>query len=230
MRPCPTAFALVLVGAAFAALAPPQAARLAHTDLFHRGDNGVNTYRIPALVQTKHGTLIAVADARYDSPHDLPARIALVLRRSFDRGMHWEPARTIAAVPAGGVGDASVLLDHSNGRVWCFFNYGPPGIGFPNAQPGTVTGPTTLHLHAMHSDDAGATWSAPVDLTPQVKDPAWQAMFATSGTDIQTRNGRFLVPLDVRFAQGVIHALNAYRDDHGQTWKRGQFIGTGTHQ
>jgi sialidase-1 len=80
----------------------------------------------------------------------------------------------------------------------------------------------------MYSDDDGATWSQPVDLTPQVKDPSWQAMFAASGTDIQTSRGRFLVPLVVRDAEGVIHSANAYSDDHGKTWKRGVFIGSNT--
>ncbi|HVJ07247.1 MAG TPA: sialidase family protein [Acidisarcina sp.] len=200
----------------------------AQEDLFNQGENHVHTYRIPALLETRKGVLLAVADARPDDNHDLPAHISLVIRRSFNHGKDWEPAHTLQAVKEGGVGDSSLLLDRSNGRVWCFFNYGPPGIGFHNALPGAVTGPTTLQLHAIYSDDDGATWSEPVDLTPQVKDPAWQAMFAASGTDIQTSTGRFLVPLVVRDGHHVIHSVNAYSDDHGKTWKVGEFIGVGT--
>ena len=197
-------------------------------DLFHRGDDGVNTYRIPALVETGKGTLIAVVDARHDNSNDLPGRISLVMRRSFDHGVDWEPARTIEEVKDGGVGDASLLLDRSNGRVWCFFTYGPPGIGFRTARPGAVTGPTTLQIHAMHSDDEGASWSDAEDLTPQLKDATWQAVFAASGTDIQTRSGRFLMPLVVRDGEGVLHSANAYSEDHGKSWKAGAFIGEGT--
>lgn len=65
--------------------------------------------------------------------------------------------RTILVVEKGGVGDASLLLDHSNGRVWCFHTYGPPGIGFRASKPDTRTGSTTLQVHAMYSDDDGAT-------------------------------------------------------------------------
>ncbi|MEO6910002.1 MAG: sialidase family protein, partial [Edaphobacter sp.] len=140
----------------------------------------------------------------------------------------WEPMRTILAVEKGGVGDASLLLDRSNGRIWCFHAYGPPGIGFQTSKPGTKTGATTLQVHAMYSDDEGATWSSPVDLTPQIKDPGWQAIFATSGTDIQTSSGRFLVPLVIRDEKGLLHSLNAYSDDHGKTWKHGEPIGEGT--
>jgi len=204
------------------------AAPVEQVDLLHQGDGGVHTYRIPALVETKKGTLIAVADARFENPRDLPGRIALVVRRSFDRGRTWSPQRTIRQVAEGGAGDASLLLDRDTGRVWCFFAYGPPGIGWPTAKPGERTGANTLQIHAMWSGDDGATWSEPVDLTPQIKDPVWVAMFATSGTAIQTSTGRFLVPLVVRGPDGVVSSRNTYSDDHGKTWKAGAAIGPGT--
>jgi sialidase-1 len=171
---------------------------------------------------------MAVADARHDSARDLPAKISLVMRTSRDRGRTWSRTVTIRQVPEGGVGDASLLLDRRTGRVWCFHSYGPPGIGFGTAKPGTRTGPTTFQFHAMFTDNEGATWSAPRDLTPQVKDPPWQAMFATSGTHIQTSAGRYLVPMVVRDAQGIVSSRNAYTDDSGETWRIGAAIGPGT--
>ena len=220
----------VLVGlcAMAGVLSAADAPSFRQIDVFHQGENGVHTYRIPALIETRDGVLIAVADARYDNGRDLPNHISLVMRRSLDGGTHWEGMRVIRESKEGGVGDASLLLDHSNGRVWCFHNYGPPGIGFQNAKPGTRTGPDTLHFEAIYSDDSGETWSGPVDLTPQVKDPAWQAMFAASGTDVQISTGRFLVPLVIRDAKGILHSLNAYSDDHGKTWRAGSPIGQGT--
>lgn len=220
--------AAVLFVLAAPAFAYSHAPFFSQVDLFHQGEDRVNTYRIPALVQTRDGTIIAVVDARHDSDHDLPARISLVMRRSLDGGKTWGPMRTILAVPEGGVGDASLLLDRSNGRVWCFHAYGPPGIGFNTAKPGATTGATTLQIHAMYSDDDGGTWSKDIDLTPQIEDPAWQAAFATSGTDIQLKSGRLLVPLVVRDAKSLMHDVNAYSDDHGKSWKVGQFVGVGT--
>jgi sialidase-1 len=61
-----------------------------------------------------------------------------------------------------------------------------------------------------------------------LKNPGWQAVFATSGTDIQTQSGRFLVPLVARDAATVIHSVNAYSDDHGKSWKVGELIGDRT--
>src|SRR6185437_7448011 len=224
----PARSALLLVLAAVCPLIAGNVPFFSQNDIFREGDNGVHTYRIPALIETRNGVLIAVADARHDSDRDLPANISLVMRRSLNEGQDWEAPRTIQKVKKGGVGDASLLLDRSTGRIWCFFNYGPPGIGFLTAKPGTRTGATTLQLHAIHSDNDGATWSEAVDLTPQVKEPSWQGMFATSGTDIQISSGRFLVPLVVRDGQGIVHSLNAYSDNHGKTWKHGEPIGEGT--
>jgi sialidase-1 len=201
---------------------------LTRFDLFHQGDEGVNTYRIPALIETPKGTLMAVADARHDSARDLPAKISLVMRTSRDRGRTWSRTVTIRQVPEGGVGDASLLLDRRTARVWCFHSYGPPGIGFGTAKPGARTGPTTFQFHAMFTDNEGVTWSDPRDLTPQVKDPSWQAMFSTSGTHIQNSAGRYLVPMVVRDAQGVVSSRNAYTDDAAETWRIGAAIGPGT--
>lgn len=219
---------LILLLASLSAFAQPPAPFFYQMDLFHQGEGGVNTYRIPALLQTKNGTLIAVVDARQDSPHDLPARISLVMRRSLDGGKTWQPARTILAVPEGGVGDPSLLLDRSSGRVWCFHAYGPPGIGFTNSKSGSATGRNTIQIHALYSDDDGAVWSKDKDLTPQIKHPDWHGAFAVSGTDIQLKSGRLLVPLVLRDRNGTMHSANAYSDDHGMTWRSGKFIGEDT--
>jgi len=186
--------------------------------LFTRGQNGVHTYRIPALLEARNHTLLAVADARQDSEDDLPGKISLVLRRSTDQGRTWSPIQTLHAVPEGGVGDPALLLDPS-GRIWCFFAYGPPGIGFRTAKPGPLTGPEVLQLHAMSSDDDGHTWSAPTDLTPQLRDPSWHAFFVSSGTHFVTSNGRYILPLVVRDANQQVTARNACSDDRGITWR-----------
>lgn len=206
----------------------PAAQALEQIDLFHAGEGGVHTYRIPALVQTATGVLIAVADARRKSGRDLPNDIALVMRRSLDGGRTWSPAKILREVQSGGVGDASLLLDRKTGRVWCFHAYGPPGIGTFESKPGTTTGPTTMQLHAIYSDDQGVTWSPPRDLTPKFKDPRWMGLFATSGTNIQISTGRYLLPLVVRGAGGELSSRNIYSDDGGDSWKTGAMIESGT--
>jgi len=218
--------ALLLVAAPL--LGARRSPRFEQIDLFRQGDGGVHTYRIPALAETRKGTLLAVVDARQDNSRDLPGRISLVMRRSRDRGRTWSPVRTLRAVKEGGVGDASLLVDRKTGRIWCFHAYGPPGVGFPTSQAGSTTGPTTLQVHAIHSDDDGASWSEAVDLTPQIKDPSWRAIFATSGANFETSRGRYLAPMVVKDAGGAVTARNAYSDDRGRTWRIGPAIGPET--
>lgn len=203
----------------FPALALGKTPDFEQIDLFRQGDAGVHTYRIPALLETRSGTLLAVTDARHENDHDLPGRISILIRRSRNQGRTWTAPTTLREVPAGGVGDASLLLDPRTGRIWCFHAYGPPGIGFLTAQAGATTGTQTLQFHATHSDDDGLTWSAPVDLTPQVKAREWRALFATSGTHFVTSKGRYLVPLVVRDGDGQLAARNAFSDDSGRSWQ-----------
>jgi sialidase-1 len=197
-----------------------------NVDLFRQGEAGVHTYRIPALIETRNGTLLAVADARHNSTRDLPGRISLVVRRSADKGRTWTPMQTLREVPEaeGGVGDASLLLDRRTGRIWCFHAYGPPGVGFFESTP-----EKPLQVHAVHSDDDGITWSSPVNLTSQLMLPGFHGIFVTSGTLLQTRAGRMLLPLVVRdSAAKTMHARNAYSDDGGKSWRVGAAIGPDT--
>src|SRR6185312_6533251 len=99
-----TKSAVLLVAMAVCPLLAGAAAPFfSQTDVFREGDNGVHTFRIPALIETQKGVLIAVADARHDSDRDLPGDISLVMRRSFDAGKNWEAAKTIQKVKEGGV-------------------------------------------------------------------------------------------------------------------------------
>src|SRR4051812_35975647 len=62
------------------------------TDLFEAGTNGYEIYRIPGLVATPKGTLLAYCEARKTAGGDW-GQIDIFLRRSPDGGKTWEPAR-----------------------------------------------------------------------------------------------------------------------------------------
>ncbi|GHH66842.1 hypothetical protein GCM10017673_13040 [Streptosporangium violaceochromogenes] len=185
--------------------------------------------RIPGMAVTNDGTIIAVADARVDGSYDLGGgtnNIQLVLMRSTDDGLTWEPPRVIhhAATTSEGAGDPSVLVDRSTGAVYVFYTYSPrPGVGFWAAGSGSnaANDPDSLHIQYIKSTDDGAGWSSPVELNPSVKDPAWQQLFASSGHGVQTSGGRLVQPIVYRDAAGVSRAANIYSDDHGATWRRG---------
>ncbi|MEU4421747.1 exo-alpha-sialidase [Actinoplanes sp. NPDC024001] len=198
-----------------------------------RYDGTVASVRIPGMAVTNNGTVIAVADARVDGSYDLGGgtnNIQIAMLRSTDGGRTFESPRVIhaPATTREGAGDPSLLVDRVTGTVYCFFTYSNrPGISFWSGSSGSnsATDPNSLRLQYISSRDHGATWSAPVELNPAVKDPAWQQVFFSSGHGIQTSTGRLIQPIAYRDAAGTSHAADIYSDDHGVTWRRGGSAG-----
>ena len=78
--------------------------------VFRKGENGVHTYRIPAIVQTKAGTVLAFAEARHNSGSDT-GDIDLVLKRSTDGGKTWGPIITVWDDAENVCGNPSPVVD-----------------------------------------------------------------------------------------------------------------------
>ncbi|AZA11326.1 sialidase family protein [Corynebacterium gerontici] len=84
----------------------------------------------------------------------------------------------------------------------------------------------SAYVQVITSDDEGASWSAPVDITAQIKEP-WMRFIGTSpGNGIQLRHGkhagRILVPAYFNHEEGKTFSCCAiFTDDAGQTWRRG---------
>jgi len=93
-----SAMGLLLIGLVFGALAAPEPARFvqASTDVFLGGEAGYHTYRIPSLIVTEHGTVLAFCEARKDGLHDT-GDIDIVLRRSVDSGRTWGPMELVTS-------------------------------------------------------------------------------------------------------------------------------------
>ena len=117
----------------------------------------MTTFRIPALVTSNKGTLIAVCDARVDQSGDLPNNIDLVMRKSFNNGKTWTLLKKIVDFPGTeGAADGSLLVDRETGSIWLFYVYAPEGIGWKQSKPG-LDGPT-FQLHLLKSENDGETW------------------------------------------------------------------------
>lgn len=193
--------------------------------------------RIPALAVGNRGTVIATMDARVDGSYDLGGgtnNIQIAMTRSTDGGATFSRPKIIAKTPTAseGSGDPSLLVDRVTGTIFCFYTYAPaPGVGYFGSTPGDTseTSTTNTHIRYVASTDDGATWSAPVDLNPQVRKPEWAGMFASSGHGIQLASGRLVQPIVFRDG-GVSHASNIYSDDHGATWRNGTTAGSGVNE
>ncbi|MFI6517690.1 exo-alpha-sialidase [Spirillospora sp. NPDC050679] len=193
--------------------------------------------RIPALAVTNGGTVVALADARVDGSYDLGGGtndIQLAMVRSTDGGATFSTPKIIAKAPTAsqGYGDPSLIVDRITGKLFAFFTYSPkPGVGYYGSTAGdtSATATTNTHIRYITSTDDGATWSAPVDLNPQVRKADWAGMFASSGHGVQFASGRLVQPIVYRDASGD-HASNIYSDDHGATWHNGTTAGTGVNE
>lgn len=114
---------------------------LVHKELFYPGLNGCANYRIPSIITTNKGTLIAAVDARVDRAGDNPNNIDKYIRRSEDNGDTWEPIQVLVDYPGRGdegsaACDPAMLQDSDTGTIWMIFNHTPAGIGLWNSKPG----------------------------------------------------------------------------------------------
>jgi sialidase-1 len=204
------------------ALTPP-------VDVARWEEDQYRRFRIPALEQTLSGTLIAAFDGRA-SMGDLPTPgIGVVLRRSVDEGGTWTPLQSLHAHPTWSGGDPSLLVDRVTGHVLCFFTSSKDAGYAASGTGNDPEDPSITQLDLAVSEDEGLTWTTR-RITPEVKDPAWAGMFASSGAGIQLRHGphagRLLQQYVVRIDDGNF-TVTAYSDDHGETWQHGEPVGPG---
>lgn len=197
------------------------------------GQDNCDTYRIPGLVSTARGTLMAVYDNRYRNSRDLQDDVDVGMSRSTDGGRTWEPMKVIMDMEEwggrpeeeNGVGDPCILFNHETGTVWVaalwlsgFREQAAWNASGPGSEP-SETGQFLL----VRSDDDGITWSEEINITPQIKDPAWRLMFQGPGNGITLADGTMVFPAQFRDADGIPHSTIVWSRDKGANWN----IGTG---
>ena len=195
----------------------------------HAGDDGSAAFRIPGLVTTNKGTLLGVYDVRYNSSVDLQEHVDVGLSRSTDGGKTWEKMRLPLAfgetggLPAAqnGVGDPSILFDDQRNTVWVIAAW-THGMGNQRAwwssHPG-MDQATTAQLVMAKSTDDGKTWSAPINITQQVKQPSWYFLLQGPGRGITMSDGTLVFPIQYIAADRIPCAGIMYSKDGGNTWK-----------
>lgn len=269
---------------------------LSSAALFDSGYASSSNYRIPSMLKTAAGTLIAGADQRKSSSADSPNDINFAIRRSTDGGATWSAAQVLLDYPGTGENGASVIdsvlvQDATTGRIFAVIDRFPGGGGQANAQVGTgfdsgkkrlfdsggaefrldssgvvttaggaatsysvaangdvtASGSPAGNIHTkpgvdpaqalyeyrtaymvvIHSDDEGATWSQPVDITTQVKADWMRFIGNGPGSGIQLKNGthagRILVPIyfnNATSGANIYSSAMIYSDDGGATWQR----------
>ena len=178
-------------------------------ELFSSEENEeVSCYRIPSIITTSNGDLIAAIDERVQSCGDLKWNrdINIVIRRSDDNGNSWSEIERVVDFPMDkSVSDPSMIYDRKTKKIFLFFNY----MDLESEKD-------VYYLKYVTSSDNGITWSKPVDITNQISKPGWEKdfKFITSGRGIQTNKGDLLHCL-VNLNNGT-HVFGS--KDHGKTW------------
>ncbi|WP_405746250.1 exo-alpha-sialidase [Streptomyces sp. NBC_01525] len=223
-----TAVALTLLPAAPAGAAARSAAPPGGFDqrvLFSAAqDPGYACFRIPALVRSVRGTLLAFAEGRAHDCGDA-GDIDLVLKRSTDGGRTWGPLQVATEGGGDTHGNPAPVVDRRTGRIVLAETYNKG-----RADGLSCATPCERTPHLQYSDDDGATWSAPRDLTRALRPAGWNSWYATGPVHgIQlTRGhhaGRLVLGVNAEsYAGGRVtanHAALVHSDDGGTTWRLG---------
>lgn len=170
--------------------------------LFRANTGGYYCYRIPSLVVTPRGTILAICEARKNNCRD-HGDVDLVLRRSETNGETWSPMQVIHDAGSRTAGNPCPVVSERDGTIWLPFCR------------------DNKEILLMRSVDDGLTWSQPKDITDEGKHPAWPWVGTGPGHGLQLRSGRLLVPSwgDVEPQLGKVQfSYMLYSDDHGKSW------------
>ncbi|MEW9549897.1 exo-alpha-sialidase [Nonomuraea sp. NPDC050783] len=200
---------------------------------YRRASEGYHTFRIPAAVATRAGTVLAFAEGRRGSAGD-SGHIDLVLKRSEDGGRTWGPLQVVATEPDGGTAGNPAPVVLSDGRILLVHVRQGPGATEEKIRRGQVPAAAGRRVFTQVSEDDGVTWTTPREITDQVKKPEWRWYATTPGHAIELREGpyagRVVVPANHSLppAGGDDGTEGAYNgghallsDDGGRTWRIG---------
>jgi sialidase-1 len=193
------------------------------TNVFVSGVGGYHTYRIPSLIVTTRGTLLAFAEGRKGGSSDA-GDIDLLLRRSTDQGRSWLAPQTIWNEGPNTCGNPCPVLDRDTGAIWLLLTWNRGDD--PEADIIAQRSKDTRRIFVTSSTDDGATWSSPREITRAVKLTNWTWYATGPGAGIQMAHGphrgRLVIPCDhIEAGTQLYFSHVIYSDDSGKTWKLG---------
>lgn len=206
---CPPMLAPITVGTA--------------VDVFVGGTGPNPVYRIPAITKAGH-RLLAFAEGRA-ALGDIGTN-DLVLATNDDGGLTWSAPRTVLDLADRSINNPCVVTLHAGehaGRVLVIVQSYPADT-HEHKQATGLDGPGVCRVHLLTSDDAGATWSEPRDVTASMRRAEAPTVASGPGAAIQLREGAHAGRIVVPFNQGPYGQWTVYTcfsDDGGATWSMG---------
>lgn len=194
-------------------------------DVFISGEDGYDTYRIPAIIKTQNGHLLAFCEGRKNGRSDT-GNIDLVMKRSTDSGRTWSKQVILWDDLENTCGNPCPVLDRSTGTISLLLTWNSGQVH--ERQIATGFGNDSRRVFLSQSSDHGMTWSAPQDITEDTKRKSWSWYATGPGAGIQIEKGpyagRLVIPCDHKEPSNrgtLFHSHVIFSDDGGNTWKLG---------
>jgi sialidase-1 len=204
----------------------PRPQRIA--DIFTSEDaGGGENIHLPSLLVTKRGVLLAVCQLRKKSPWDFGHDTDILLRRSVDGGLTWEPIQVVYRKAGINAVNGPIVQDRDSGSIIL------PITEVSSKQTTQAQWVENLvrgggSMNYIRSDDDGKTWSPVKDCKPagSTGTIAWPS---NSSHGIQLARGRLVLgafiatvkPPQESYQECEYSAGLVFSDDHGATWRIG---------
>ena len=195
---------------------------LSEIDVFTMKSEGYPRFRIPAVIATTKGTLLAFCEGRTGGDS---GDIDLVCKRSTDDGKTWGDLQVVWNDGKNTCGNPAPVVDRDTGKVWLFMTWNLGSDDEKAIMEGTSK--DVRHVYVTSSVDDGKTWAVPEKLN-DVRQEKWRWYATGPGNGIQLiagkHQGSLVIPCNHSDHSGLGHPYRShvvYSDDHGTTWKIG---------
>jgi sialidase-1 len=193
-------------------------------DVFVDSADGYPVNRIPAIVKTRSGMLLAFAEGR--ARRNDQSENKIIAKRSTDCGLTWSKAQLVAGDGANSLNNPTAVVVRETGRVILMFQRYPKNFHEVGILPG-LEGEQICRGFVTYSADDGLTWSKPVDITASVKRPIATSIASGPGIGIELARGKHAGRIIMPFNQGPLtngQVYAVYSDDLGKTWQFGETV------
>ncbi|MCB9741000.1 MAG: exo-alpha-sialidase [Alphaproteobacteria bacterium] len=183
-----------------------------------------DTVRIPALLETPSGALLAVAEGRVDSQCDW-GDVDAVVKRSEDGGRTWSAAQVVVNPGEYRVGNPVPVADAASGRIFLItttYALDEDACAGSSSEACTCTSDGERPLVEVRaSEDDGLTWGEPIDISDVAFPSAWRGITHGPGHGFQRADGTLVIPAGHRDADGGPRGGHLLVSADGVTWTVG---------
>ncbi|QZT37992.1 glycoside hydrolase [Halosquirtibacter xylanolyticus] len=201
------------------------------TTVFYSGEEGYHSYRIPAIIKTQDGDLLAFAEGRKNRRGDV-GDIDLVYKRSTNNGQSWSKMKVIVDNNDGVAGNPSPVVIDKNGKIVLLFVIQAVNTHQKAIRQGIPPkGGRTPYI--IISEDHGKQWSKPRSLEKSCDKKIWGWYATGPGHGIEIKKGKYKGRIVIPANHNLITTTQKdpinpgfsahliYSDDQGDTWKIG---------